>query len=175
MTIQMKTGTIRCGYVHIAKPRINNLNKNEEYSMQLVIPKNSATAKTMLEAINSAMAEKWGNNVPLNLRLPLRDADIEKKDIEHMQGCYFTNVKSNERPGVVGPDGFPYPDPEDCRAGDYFRLSLGCFAYDQPTNGVSFGLNNVQFVKKGETTWSGRKRAEDDFGPVEDQQDDLLA
>ena len=59
------------------------------------------------------------------------------------------------------------------RSGDYFRVSLGGFAYTKPNPGVSFGLNNVQWIKKG-VTLSGRKRAEDDFSPVEDLPDNLL-
>ena len=173
MTIQVRTGTIRCGYVHIVKPRINNLNKNEEYSMQLIIPKNDPTAKILLNAIQKVIAEKWGNNPPSPLRLPLRDADAEKKGLDHLVGCYFTNVKSQEKPGIVDTDGLTHPHPEDCRSGDYFRVTLGCFAYEQPNNGVSFGLNNVQFVKQGDTL-SGRKRAEDDFPPIDDTEDSML-
>lgn len=173
MNKQIRTGVIRCGYVHIATPRMNDLSGKVEYSIQLLIPKDSKTAKEIEEMTDAIIHDKWGTKVPGSLRLPLRDADKEGKKEEHMKGMYFMNVRTEDAPGIVGPDGIGHPNPTECRSGDYFRVSIGGFAYDRPSNGVSFGLNNVQWVKKGDTL-SGRKRAEDDFGPAPDLEEDEL-
>ena len=162
---------LRCGYVRVHEAKENNLNGEMEYSMQIIIPKNSATHKQLNQVIGELMTTKWGNNPPPNLRLPLRDADAEaaakkKQPESHMANSFFMNVRSKERPQIVGPDGFPMGNPEECRSGDYYHISLGGFTYLKPNPGISFGLNNCQWVRKGDTL-TGRKRAEDEFGAVE--------
>lgn len=53
-------------------------------------------------------------------------------------------------------------------SGDYGRVSMNAYGYDQKGNkGVAFGWNNAQFLEKGEPL--GRARAEDDFDAVEDE------
>lgn len=167
------TDPIRCGYVTIDKPRKNDLNQAMEYSVQLLIPEGSDTALRIEAAIQKIITAKWGNNVPAGLTLPLRSAAREGKKEEHYKGMLFMNVRTKDRPGIVGPDNFPYATPEDCRSGDWFRISMGGFAYTKPKNGVSFGLNNVQWIKKGDSL-TGRKRAEDDFGPVGEVKDAMF-
>lgn len=159
-------GGIRCGYLVIDQPKKNNLNGEMEYSLQMIIPKGSVSAQIIKTEIQRVINEKWGNNPPV-LKLTLRDADGEaeakdKKVDEHMKNSYFMNVSTKERPGVVGPDGLPAANAAEYRSGDYFHISIGCFPFLLPNPGVSFGLNNVQFVRKGETL-TGRKRAEDEF------------
>lgn len=166
MNTTIRTGMIRAGFVHIAEPRKNDLNDKMEYSMQLLIPKSSQTAKDIEEMVEKLILNRWGANRPATIKKPLRDAEAEGKKEEHYRGMYFMNVRTTDAPGIVGADGMGIADPHEPRSGDYFRVSMGGFAYDKPSNGISFGLNNVQFVTKGETL-SGRKRAEDDFGPVE--------
>ena len=44
---------------------------------------------------------KWGGKIPPNLKLPLRDGDIERPDDEAYAGCYFLNANSRQAPQVV--------------------------------------------------------------------------
>ena len=178
MNTTLSTGKIRAGYVHIAEPRMNDLNSKMEYSMQLIIPKDSQTAKDIKNMVETITAKRWGANRPDDVRQPLRDDEKEQlakgqKPQQHLLGMYFMNVRTGDAPGIVGPDGRDIVNPAEPRSGDFFRVSMGGFAYDKPTNGVSFGLNNVQFICKGETL-SGRKRAEDDFQAFEETQDGML-
>ena len=165
MDTTIRTGKIRCGFVHIAQPRKNDLNDKMEYSLQLLIHKNSETASDIKEMIDKLLQERWGNNIPSTWVNPLRDAEGEGKKEAHYKDMYFMNVRSTEAPGIVGPDGLPIANPMEPRSGDYFRVSMGGFSYIKPKNGISFGLNNVQWLEKGETL-TGRKRAEDEFGPM---------
>ena len=164
----IRTGKIRCGFVHIAQPRMNDLNKKMEYSLQLLIPKQSETARDIKDMIQQLLKERWGANVPDVWVNPLRDPEdpAENKKEEQYKDMYFMNVRTTEAPGIVGPDGLGIANPMEPRSGDYFRVSMGGFTYIKPKNGVSFGLNNVQFLEAGETL-TGRKRAEDDFGPMQ--------
>lgn len=178
-------GGIRCGYLVVDQPKKNNLNGEMEYSLQMIVPKGSVSAKIIQAEIQRVIGEKWGNNPPPHLKLTFRDADAEaeakgKKVDEHMKNSHFMNVSTKERPGIVGPDGLPAANAAEYRSGDYFHISIGCFPFVLPEPGVSFGLNNVQFVRKGETL-TGRKRAEDEFDslpeltPAEQASDPLLS
>jgi hypothetical protein len=167
------TDIIRCGFVHISEARKNDLNGSMEFSMQLIIPEGSDTAVRIAEACKKIVTAKWGNNPPANIKMPLRSANAEGKKEAHMKDMLFMNVRTKDRPGIVDPDNFPHANPEDCRSGDWYRVSMGGFAYDKPSNGVSFGLNNVQWARKGESL-TGRKRAEDEFGSLEERGSDAM-
>ena len=49
----------------------------------------------------SDSVSKWGGKVPANLKLPLRDGDIDRPDDEAYAGCYFFNANSRQAPQVV--------------------------------------------------------------------------
>jgi hypothetical protein len=50
-------------------------------------------------------------------------------------------------------------------SGDYIRVSLNAYAYSQAgNNGVSFGLNNILLVRKGEALGGAKPTAAADFG-----------
>ncbi len=170
----IRTPMIRMGYVNIAKPRLNDKSGKMEYSCQLLIHKTETDFVAEINRVHDAIAlEHYGNpdKIPPMLKRQLRDADAEGKKEAHYGGHYFMNLRSDDKPGIVGPDGLPMATPEECRSGDWFRVSMGGFWYDKGTPGISFGLNNVQWCKKGETI-SGRQRAEDEFGPVGDAESD---
>ena len=58
-------------------------------------------------------------------------------------------------------------DESEIYSGCYGKVSLRAFAYDQKGNkGVSFGLQNVQKVRDGESL-GGRVNPQDEFKPVE--------
>jgi hypothetical protein len=172
MSIVLDKEPIRCAFVVINEAKKNNLNDEMEYSMRLIIPKGSATHNLLDNEIARIVVEKFGNNPPAGLSTTLRDADAEAEakgqEVDsYMEDCMFMNVRTQKKPGLVGPDGLLMANPEEPRSGDYFYVSLGGFFYPKPNPGVSFGLNNVQFVKKGDTL-TGRKRAESEFGAVKD-------
>lgn len=53
----------------------------------------------------------------------------------------------------------------DIVSGDFGRVSLNAYAYDQAGNkGVSFGLNNIMLLAKGEALGGARPSAAADFG-----------
>jgi hypothetical protein len=77
----------------------------------------------------------------------------------------FLRVKSTEKPGVIGADGSELRDASAFVSGDYGRASIVAFAYDQAVNkGVSFYLQNLMFMDKGEAFGGGKASASDDFG-----------
>lgn len=171
------TGKVRASYVNVFRPRLNDLNGEEEYSMQLIIPKaDTATVGKIKDAIKEAANDKWAGKPPKGLRNPLRDADAEAQAADepvapHLKGCYFMNVKNKQRPGLVDKDKLEVLDAQEFQSGDYCRASINAYAYDTKGNrGVAFGLNNVQVLAKGDPL-GNRTRAEDDFDEWEDDED----
>ena len=120
--------------------------------------------KRMKQIANDAAKDK--------LRKPLSDASIrnpfrdgaEKAHLEGFgEGLIFVKLSTKMRPGVIGRDMQPIIDEADFYAGCYARATVTVYAYDNVSQGVAFGLHNVQKLGDGENL-TGRAKAEDDFG-----------
>jgi hypothetical protein len=80
-------------------------------------------------------------------------------------GHYYFNTKSLTKPGAVDAHGHDILGSQDIVSGDYGRVSLNAYAYDQAGNkGVSFGLNNIMLVAKGDSLGGAKPSAAADFG-----------
>jgi hypothetical protein len=167
------TGKVRASYVNVFRPRMNDLSGQEEYSMSILVPKSDKETLAKLNvAVETATTNKWPGKAPASLRLPLRDGDDERPDDPAYRKHYFVNLKSKLPPGIVDAQRREVLDEKDFLSGDYCRVSIAAFAYDQKGNkGVSFGLNNIQVIGKGEPL--GRARAEDDFDSYADDEADF--
>jgi len=169
MSTKVVTGKVRGSYVNVFRPRVNDMNGQEEYSMSLLVPKEDATTVGKINAaVKAAAAKKFGDKVPAKFRHPLRDGDEERPEDPAYKGHYFLNVKSKQKPGIVDKDRQQVIDAGDFLSGDYCRVSMNCYAYDVSGNrGAAFGLGNVQVLAKGEPLTS-QARAEDDFDDWKD-------
>ncbi|QEH69329.1 DUF2815 family protein [Cellulosilyticum sp. WCF-2] len=160
------TGKVRFSYANIWQAKSIN-GSEEKYSVSLIIPKSDV--KT-IEEIQVAMEEakqegiaKFGGKIPTNLKLPLRDGDIDRPDDEAYQGCYFINANSKDKPQIVDKKVKPILDPNEVYSGCYGRASINFYAFNQNGNkGIACGLGNLQKLEDGEPL-SGHSRAEDDF------------
>jgi hypothetical protein len=164
------TGKVRLSYVHIFEPYTNDPEKEARYSVTILIPKSDkATMKKILDAEAAAKEEgkasKFGGKIPSNLASIIHDGD-EEADLDRnpeYAGHMYMAMSSKQRPGVVDVDLNPILDSTQVYSGCYARVSINAFAYNTAgKKGVSFGLNNVQFLEDGEPL-GGRTRAEDDF------------
>jgi hypothetical protein len=169
MTTTVITPKFRVSYPTVFTTKKNDLSGKDEYSLVALFPK-GADLSALKAAAAQAVKDKWGDKVPQNLRSPFRDQAEKEKGGKlpegHEAGAIFINMKSTQRPGLVGPDNQPIIDATAFYAGCYARAQVRAYAYDQKGNkGVSFGLQNVQKMEDGESL-SGRVRAEDAFQPV---------
>ena len=94
----------RFSFLHCWEP--DSVNGSEpKYSVSAIIPKSDTkTVNAIKAAIEVAKQEslpKWGGKIPPNLKLPLRDGDIDRPEDEAYAGCYFLNANSREKPQVV--------------------------------------------------------------------------
>jgi hypothetical protein len=201
---RMITGKVRASYFYGITPANDKDDDGNEtiwYRTQIIINKSDKDTLTRMKAcIEAAMleavAKKWNGVKPAKLALPLRDGDKETtEDGEPLDpavygGKWFMNIKTKDKPGVLGPDqeppylrdaggnprvdpqqgGFLY-DPQAIVSGDFIRVSLNFYGYAvKGKKGISGGLNNIQLISKG-TPLGNKSRAEDDFkgGFVDDE------
>ncbi len=172
---KLVTGVVRLSYAHIWEPASIN-GSDEKYSVSLIIPKSDKkTVKAIQDAIEQAKQDgkaKFGGKIPANLKLPLRDGDIERPDDEAYVDSYFINANSKEQPQIVDKKVQSIIDRNEVYSGCYARVSITLYAFNTNGNkGIACGLGNIQKVAEGDPL-GGRSRAEDDFTAFDDDDDD---
>lgn len=176
LSTKVITGKVRFSYLSVFEPKSIN-GSDPKYSVSLIIPKDDKKTinniKKAIEAAKQAGISKFGGKIPANLKLPLRDGDIDREDDENYAGCYFVNANCNTQPGLVYRNGQKIIDSTDLYSGCYGYASITFYAFNSNGNkGIACGLNNLMKVEDGEPL-GGRSRAEDDFaGVIEDDSDD---
>lgn len=166
----------RFSYLHCWEPNAVN-GSDPKYSVSAIIPKtDTETIEKIKKAIEQAKQDavsKWGGKVPGNLKLPLRDGDIERPDDEAYAESYFFNANSRQAPQVVDKNVQQVLDQSEVYSGCYGRISVNFYGYNSNGNrGIAAGLGNIQKLRDGEPL-GGRSNAEDDFDSVEDGEDFL--
>jgi hypothetical protein len=175
MSTKVITGKARASFVHVFEPQ--SINGSEpKYSCSFIIPKSDGeTVRAIQAAIEQAKEEgiaKFGGKIPPNLKLPLRDGDIDRPDDPAYADSYFVNANSKEKPGVVDRKCLPVTDPLELYSGCYVRASINFFPFNTNGNrGIAAGLGNVQKWADGEPL-NGRTRAEDEFGALDAEDDE---
>lgn len=166
----------RFSYLHCWEPDSVN-GGDPKYSVSAIIRKDdTSTVNAIKAAIEQAKKDsvgKWGGKIPANLKMPLRDGDIDHPDDENYRGCYFINCNSRQAPQVVDSKVNPILDQSEVYSGCYGNISVTFFGYNSSGNrGVGAGLGNIQKIRDGESL-GGRTNAADDFSTEED--DDFLS
>lgn len=126
----------RISYANIFEAKSIN-GGDAKYSVSCLIPK---TDKKTLLAIHKAVeaakedgkTRKWGGKIPPNLKLPLRDGDIDRPDDENYHECMFINATSKDAPQVVDRRVQPITDPMMVYSGCYCNVSVN-FTPSTPT------------------------------------------
>jgi len=168
----------RIYFANIWEPKAIN-GGDEKYSVSCVIPKSDRKTLALIQKAVEAAKEdgrtrKWSGKIPPNLKLPLRDGDIDRPDDETYQDCMFVNATSKDAPGIVDSRVQPVTDPMMVYSGCYCNVSVNFYPFNANGNrGVAAGLSNIQFVKDGERL-SGRASAESEFDALETEEEDVL-
>jgi hypothetical protein len=141
----------RLAYLNVQKPRMNKLSKDHEYSVTILIAKDSDDAKE-LPTIMTQFCENTMNKVPKRLEKFYRDGDTEKdsQDEPMFPGHYFINARASlEHPPKVYVTDEVAGD--EIWSGDYGKVQVNLYAWEyEGRYGVSAGLAGVKITKKGE-------------------------
>jgi hypothetical protein len=172
------TGKVRFSYANVWEPKVPMGGGAAKYSVSLLIPKSDKkTVKAITDAIEAAKQEgktKWGGKIPAKMHTPLRDGDEERGDDPVYAGHYFINATSKTQPGIVDRKVQKIIVQSEFYSGCYGSASINFYPFDTNGNrGIACGLNNLQKLEDGEPL-GGATRAEDDFKPAADDDDDLL-
>ena len=162
----------RFSYLHCWEPDSVN-GGAPKYSVSAIIPKSDTKTinaiKAAIEQAKKDSVSKWGGKVPANLKLPLRDGDIDRPDDEAYAGCYFFNANSRQAPQVVDAKVQPILDQSEVYSGCYGKISVTFYGYNSNGNrGIAAGLGNIQKLRDGESL-GGRSNAADDFQTEDDE------
>lgn len=174
----VRIGEVELNYCHLFEPAAGMNGGDPKYSVQIRIPKtDTQTIEMLTAAIDAAKAQgvssKWGGKRPGNLKLPLRDGDVDYPDDETMRGKMFFNCSSKNKPGVQVLEGGSRHDamPDEVQSTDLGCVSVNAFPYDASgSKGVALGLNNVIRTQEGPRTF-GAPSADADFGDLGDSED----
>ena len=94
----------RFSYLHCWEPDSVN-GGDPKYSVSAIIPKSDTKTinaiKAAVEQAKKDSISKWGGKIPANLKLPLRDGNIDRPDDEAYANSYFFNANSHQAPQVV--------------------------------------------------------------------------
>ena len=163
------------------KPKGAPAEQEPKFGATLLFDENADLSK-LKKAAKDAAAEKWGDNIPKDLRTPFRDQG-EKDYDGYEDGCIFITCTSKTRPSVVGPDKVTPVEEFEIYAGCYVHAAVRAFAYGGKGTGfrpgVSFGLQHIMKVADGEPL-DGRTKPEDAFSEIEtevestDEGDDIF-
>lgn len=164
----------RISFANIWEPKSIN-GSDEKYSVSLIISKeDKQTLRAIHEAVQTAKENgkgKWNGKIPANLKLPLRDGDIDRPDDEAYANAYFINANNKEKPGIVDRRVQPITDPSEVYSGCYCIVSVNFYPFNANGNrGVAASLGNIQKVSDGEPL-SGRVSAMAEFEALEDEEE----
>lgn len=163
---QVTTGRVRASYAKVFTPEVGPDGGEARFSCAFIIPKSdTATIQAIKDAMKAVGENEWGDKframcTARMLRLPLRDGDVEKPDDPNYKGCFFINARAKQKPQVVDRLLNPITGPEGFRSGDYCRVNINAFTYDNKGKGIGFGLNNIQKLDNGEPLGGGPTAAE---------------
>lgn len=166
-------------YLNVNEPRVSPGGGLPKYSVSAVIPKSdTATVNRIRDAIRAAYEEGVNRlrdpdgTIPAlrDLKLPLRDGDLERPGDEAYQNAWFVNASSSSRPGVVDAYLEPIRDSSELYSGIIGRVSINFYAFNvNGSRGIAAGLNNIQKLADGRPL-GGHSRPEDDFADDEENE-----
>lgn len=169
MSLRVTTGEVRLCWPKLFEPESIG-DSDPKYSTMLLIDKSDTDTIAALKAAEAQAKEeqksKWLGKAQ-NKPSIIKDADEDGsyEDYPERRGCLYMSVSASQdyRPGVVDKSLNKIMDRSEVYSGVYARVSLTAFAYNfQGNRGLSFGLNNVMVLGKGDSL-AGGVSAEDDF------------
>ena len=179
METKVVIGKVRLSYVNVFEARSIGDDEKAKFSASIIVDKEDKKSIAKIEAaVEAAKLEgkgKWGGKIPKNIKLPLRDGDVDREDDEAYAGKFFFNASSRYKPQVIDRFKQTIEDPDELYSGCYAYVSINFYPYDfNGTRGVAAGLNNIMKVAEGERL-GGVTSAETDFADIEvDEDDDIF-
>jgi len=140
----------------------------EKYSLTVIVPRDWNQWDVLQNAVKEAIAQKWGNNPPAQLKLPWLNKYLQPAVLEDgpYAGCYYMHTYSEEAPQFVDENNQFATAQGNIFSGAKCNVYLGVYGYQQ--GGVALGLNAVQVADRSANMprLSERKAATEVFAPI---------
>lgn len=178
---KLLTPEFRVAYPAVFRPRRNEKNGQDEYSVVALFDK-AADLTKLKKACEQVIVESFGKDPakwpvpPEKIRSPFRDQgeriDAAKRKGKpepqgYVAGNDFINLRSRQKPGLVDRSKQHIIDESEFYGGCYAIASVVVKAYNKAGNcGVSCYLGNLQKVRDGEA-FGNRSTPEDDFEEID--------
>lgn len=173
---------LRISYPTVFVPKPFQAGQTPRFGVAVMINKKDKVQMDFLRVLHKdatdVMAEKWPNP-ETRPRIPLtghdkslfKDGDtalnnqgipIREKNPEYV-GHYIIRANSTQQPVLVDKGRQEIVDSREIYGGCYCKVNMNVYAYDQPSNGVTIGLNGLQKWADGESFGSGRPPVDEMF------------
>ncbi len=171
--------SVRLSYTHLDKPYAQQPGQEPKYSCTVLVPKNPASNRAMIDAAISTATqkaiEKYGKGFPMTPKVSVHDGDgVRPSDGQpfgdECKGCWVFTASNKSPVTVVDLNLQPILDATQIYSGMYANVGVTFFGYNAPQNkGIGVALDNVQKIADGEPLGGSRASVEDDFGAAEPQ------
>ena len=149
-------GPVRFSYLHCWEPSAMNPGEKERYSVSAIISKkDKATINKIKKAIEVAKQvgkeSKFAGKIPTNLKLPLRDGDVDRPEDENYANSYFLSCHSSTQPGIVDKNRNVITDRDEVYSGAFGYLNITFYPFNvSGSKGIAVGFNHLMKTKDGE-------------------------
>ena len=170
--IVLKTPVGRLSFPYLTKKDEGRQYSDGKFKTDLLFTKEQwkTEGKELTTAVLEVAKKHFGKAVKLkDFKHPFVDTDTVNNIPDNMKGMIRIRAKSTNAPQIVGPDKKPLTAEKiaEIKGGDYARLVVSVFPYDQQGGGVSLGLNFVQFARPGEPFGQGTSKMLDMLDEME--------
>lgn len=157
--VRVVTPTGRIVFPYLAEPDSGRQYSDGKYKVDILFPKSSwkEDGAELREQVLGVAQAYYGKKVKFaDFKHPFKDGDTKQQD--YFKGHVYITAKSQFAPTVVGPDKSVFDKERimKIKGGDYARLVVVVYPYDQSGGGVTLGLDIVQFSHEGEALSGGR-------------------
>jgi len=168
---KLKTPEARASFAYVFEPRQPKDKTKKPKRCLTFLFDEDADLGPMKRAAEKAVRQRWGDNIPKNLRSPFRKGE-EKKHLEgYEEGMTFVYSSTYDQIQVVDRRGHALK-PEEFWAGCYCKAMVNAYTYDgeEGPPGVTFGLISVIKMREGER-FDGRESSDvnEDFADELDE------
>lgn len=148
----------RTSFMNVFAAKMNRLSGNEEFSVDILIPKGTDMAE-FTAAVNAAMMKKFRKIIRPKYDL-IKDGEEKRtsagEPVEGYAGHWYLVAKSRRKPKVLDGLKNEITDPFSFASGDYANVLVNVYGYDNRGNkGVSCKLLTIQKTRDGERFGGG--------------------
>ena len=165
--VKLMTPVFRVSFPHLFRPSDNKTEDGKaKYQLSMLFPPGTDLA-LLKKAARECAEQHFNGKIPPRLKTPFLDAGTYEYE-GYEPGWTLIRVSTTTKPGVVDQNVQPIIDEAEFYPGCWARATVTVYGWTfKGNNGVSFGLQNVQKIKDDDSFGGGRRKAEDDFAPVE--------